>query len=228
MRPALSVAFCLTVLAAAAVVRAEGEAGTADDLLAEGYRLYSEDLEFEQAADAFEQVAEMAGATDAQRLEALEYLTACRYALEDLEGARSAIEQMLRIDPEGTLHDPSLPPDLLDLVEEVRASMPPLPPESPELPEVEVPPGLRDVPPDEGPEEGGGRDGPGPGLEEYYPDRPTTPWYRTWWFWTITGAVVVAGVTTAIVLAVPGGEAEPPAGSLDPGRVQLPCAGIPF
>jgi hypothetical protein len=30
---------------------------------------------------------------------------------------------------------------------------------------------------------------------------PASPVYKTWWFWTGVGAVVVAGTVTAIVLA---------------------------
>lgn len=32
-----------------------------------------------------------------------------------------------------------------------------------------------------------------------------TPWYRTWWFWTATGAVVAGTVLTAVLLAGSGG-----------------------
>jgi hypothetical protein len=34
----------------------------------------------------------------------------------------------------------------------------------------------------------------------------STPFYKTWWFWTACGAVVVAGGTTAFVLARKGGD----------------------
>jgi hypothetical protein len=35
------------------------------------------------------------------------------------------------------------------------------------------------------------------------PEQPTAglPFYKTWWFWTGVGAVVVAGTVTAIILA---------------------------
>ena len=210
----------------------------AEELLAEGWRLYSEDLDFEGAAAVFDQVASLADATEAQKLEALEYLAACRYALGDLEAAREAIRRLLEIDASQTLHDPSHPPDLLRLVDEVRAAMPPAeeagegtedvtepgPDEYPEsLPDEE---GAVDeeVPPDAGQGEG---ETAGT-LEEEYREPPRRQWFRTWWFWTAVGVVVAAGVTTAVVLSVPSGETEPPSGNLDPGVVQLPCTGLRF
>jgi tetratricopeptide (TPR) repeat protein len=224
---ALIAAFAaLAVGFAAGPTLAQEGATSADELLAEGWRLYSEDLEFEQAAEAFAQAVDTPGATEAQQLEALEYLAACRYALEDHEGARDAIQRLLEIDRQGSLHDPSHPPDLLAIVEQVREE---LPPEAPLPPDD--PPDLPPDDPDEGPPTFGS-EGTDPDtstmLEDHYPDRPERPWYTTWWFWTVVGAVVVAGVTTAIVLSVPAGEAEPPSGNLDPGVVQLPCSGIRF
>lgn len=208
---------------------AEDGATAVDDLLGEGWQLYSEDLDFERAAEVFTEAAAAPGATEAQRLEALEYLAACRHALEDLEGARAAIRRLLEIDREGTLHDPSHPPDLLAMVDEVRAQMGGDASGEPPGLEPEVPPEPFRPPVEEGSEgESGLEGGSTTSLQDYYEDRPRTPWYRTWWFWTITGVVVAAGVTTAVVLSVPSGEAEPPAGSLEPGVVQLPCAGIPF
>jgi hypothetical protein len=38
-------------------------------------------------------------------------------------------------------------------------------------------------------------------LEQPKRQETGTPVYRTWWFWTGIGAVVVAGTVTAIVLA---------------------------
>ena len=42
------------------------------------------------------------------------------------------------------------------------------------------------------------------------------PIYRTWWFWTGVGAVVVAGVVTAIILSSGGDGTKVPASSLGP------------
>lgn len=226
VRLLIASALALAVISVDPEASAQQDSGSADELLAEGYRLYSEDLEFEQAAEAFAEVVGTPGSTRAQRLEALEYLTACRWALGEQQGARDAIRALLEIDREGRLHDPSLPPDLLAVVEEIRDSLPPPEPEVPETPRFggtasgghddERPPGV------------GGSGVGGPTLEDMYPDRPARPWYRTWWFWTATIAVVAVGVTTAAVLAAPSGEAAPPNGSLDPGVVQLPCVGLPF
>ena len=63
---------------------------------------------------------------------------------------------------------------------------------------------------------------PDPGSAEAEVDagRPERrSWYRSWWFWTIVGAVVAGGVTTAVVLAVPE-EYEGAHGSL--GHFDLP------
>lgn len=46
---------------------------------------------------------------------------------------------------------------------------------------------------------------PEPAPVEIEEDRDQRrPWYRTWWFWTIVGVAVAGGVTTSVVLAVPG------------------------
>lgn len=45
-------------------------------------------------------------------------------------------------------------------------------------------------------------------------EQASTPLYRTWWFWTGVGAVVVAGTVTAIVLASRGGGTDIPGSSL--------------
>jgi hypothetical protein len=34
----------------------------------------------------------------------------------------------------------------------------------------------------------------------------STPWYKTWWFWTTVGVVVAAGATTGVVLGLQGEE----------------------
>ena len=48
-----------------------------------------------------------------------------------------------------------------------------------------------------------------------------TEWYRSWWFWTIVGAVVVGGVTATVVLTLP--EEEHQDGTW--GSVQMPIEG---
>jgi hypothetical protein len=47
---------------------------------------------------------------------------------------------------------------------------------------------------------------------------PRRPWYRTWWFWTIVGAVAAGGITTTVVLTVP--DEEQRNGTF--GSVQMP------
>ena len=229
MRLASSTLACAAAVVLALPVAAEEGASTADELLAEGWRLYSEELEFEAAAEVFAEASDTAGATEAQQLEALEYLAACRFALEDGDGARAAIRRLLEIDRRGNLHDPSHPPDLLLMVEQVRSELPSEGGEEPDVPEFSDRTGGAAEP--DGPA-GGGEPGSGftagPSLEDQYPDRPARPWYMTWWFWTIAGVVVVGGVTAAVVLSLPSGEAEPPNGSLEPGVVQLPCTGFSF
>jgi tetratricopeptide (TPR) repeat protein len=49
-----------------------------------------------------------------------------------------------------------------------------------------------------------------PATEEH----ASTPTYRTWWFWTGMGAVVVAGTVTAIVIASRGGGTDIPGSTL--------------
>lgn len=179
-----------------------------DELLAEGWEAYTELLEFERAVEAYEAATEHPDATDTQLIEAFEYLAACRYALGNEEGAREALRQLLHIDPDKQLHDPSHSPDFLLMLEDLRSELPPEPPPMPDPPaEEEVPPGMLDE--TEVPEDNVGED---------------RPWYRTWWFWTITGVVVAGAVTTGIVVGTrdPAVQ-EPPGGSLGPGVVQLPC-----
>jgi tetratricopeptide (TPR) repeat protein len=48
---------------------------------------------------------------------------------------------------------------------------------------------------------------------------PSTPVYKTWWFWAGVGAVVVAGTTTAILLSR--GQEGAIKGNVDPGVVVL-------
>lgn len=184
-----------------------------DEILAEGWHLYSEELDFARAAEVYAQVPDHAEATEGQLLEAYEYLAACRFALGDEDGARQALAELLGINPEQNLNDPSHPPELLELLEQVRAEMPEPQPEPP--PEPPPPPPPEEPPPDVG-----------AGEEE--PTSGGRPWYRTWWFWTIAGVVVVGAVTTAVVLSLPEEATPPPQGQLDPGVVQLPMTGIPF
>lgn len=183
-----------------------------DEILAEGWHLYSEELDFEQSAEVYSRVPEYPEATEGQLLEAFEYLAACRYALGDEEGARVALNQLLAINPEQHLNDPSHPPELLELLEQVRTELPEPEPELP-VPSMEPEPPIGETP-----------------LQGIVDEPPSgrRPWYRTWWFWTVTGVVVAGAVTTALVLTLPGEAEPPPQGSLAPGVVQLPCAGIPF
>jgi len=37
-------------------------------------------------------------------------------------------------------------------------------------------------------------------------------WWQTWWFWTVTGAVVAGGVTTGVVLGTQDSGSPAPAG----------------
>ena len=195
-----------------------------DDLLAEGWHLYSEELDFERAAEVYTTVVESASSTDVQLLEAYEYLAACHFALGDEARARDALADLLAINHSQQLNDPSHPPALQDLLEQVRTAEP-----EPE-PEPEPPPGVPAVPIAPEPEpEAAPETTPEPEGETLEPTGGgRTPWYRSWWFWTLTGAVVAAGVTVAVVLAVPGEEQPPPTGQLDPGVVQLPCTGFRF
>jgi hypothetical protein len=48
-------------------------------------------------------------------------------------------------------------------------------------------------------------------------ESPRRPWYRTWWFWTAVGAVVLGGATAAVVLTLP---EEQQSGSLGTGRLE--------
>jgi tetratricopeptide (TPR) repeat protein len=45
-----------------------------------------------------------------------------------------------------------------------------------------------------------------------------SPFYKRWWFWTIVG-VVVAGATTATVIALQPTDVEAPVGNLAPGQI---------
>lgn len=189
---------------------AQEDPDAVDQLLADGWHRYSEELDFEGAVTAYQGAAEHPQANENQRLEAYEYLAACRFALGDSSGARQALTELLRLNPDQQLNDPSHSPDLLQLLEDLRAEAD-LESQYPETIEVERPPGLETQAPVE--PDGGDEEGP----------RPRRPWYRTWWFWTITGVVVVGAITAGAVAGTRGGTEEPPQGSLDPGVVQLPC-----
>jgi tetratricopeptide (TPR) repeat protein len=209
------------LVAVALPARTEEAMASVDDLLSNGWRHYSEELDFEAALASYDEATQHPDATDEQLLEALEYVAACRFALGDHDGARGAMEEMLHIDRAHTLTDPSHSPDFLQMLEDLRGALPPEPPEAPATPpETEAPPhfaggGANDG--DDGDDAGGGG-----GLRE----RERRPFYRTWWFWTLTAAVVVgAGVGLGVGLGTSGAAEEPPAGSLDPGVVQLPCFG---
>lgn len=191
-----------------------------DELLADGWRRYSEELDFEGAVTAYQTVVDHPESSNDQKLEAYEYLAACRFALGDTEGARQALTELLGINPDQQLNDPSHSPDLLQLLEDIRTDMPEdsvedLYPEN--LDDLEQPPGLVT---ETG--EGDGREEPGE-VEEPIGGTTSRPWYRTWWFWTITGVVVVGAITAGAVAGTRDQTPEVPQGSLDPGVVQLPC-----
>lgn len=219
-------AVCLIWLSLGEVAAQEAEpSAEVDELLAAGWHLYSEELEFEQAAEVYGQVVANADASDEQLLEALEYLSACQFALGDQDAAREALVQLLEIDEDQRLNDPSHPPDLLALLEEVRTAPPePEPGPDPEPNALSLLGPDTPVEPEPEPE-------PPPIVETNEDDTTETgrrAWYRTWWFWTIAGAVVIGAVTTAVVLSVPGETEEPPPGQLEPGVVQLPVGGFRF
>ena len=47
-----------------------------------------------------------------------------------------------------------------------------------------------------------------------------TPWYKSWWFWTIVSVAVAGGAAAAVVLNLPE-EPTPVEGSLFPGTIEL-------
>lgn len=214
----LTVALALAWPGGVASAQEESPPSAVDDLLAEGWHLYSEELDFERAAAVYTRVVEHVDSTDVQLLEAYEYLAACRFALGDEDGARGALADLLAINQEQQLNDPSHPPTLLALLEEVRNAEPEPEPEPvvPSRPVVQEP----DTEPVAAPDQDDQTTGT--------TDRGRTPWYRSWWFWTVTGVVVVGAVTVAVVFSVPEEDQPPPTGQLDPGVVQLPCTGIRF
>lgn len=206
-----SAAVALAAASAALLLPAQAAAQDAvNELLADGWDRYSEELDFESAAAAYQAVTERSDATDEQLLEAFEYLAACRFALGDEAGARQALTSLLQIEPEQRLSDPSHSPDFLQLLEDVRTEMEAAPPQVPQADDVEAAP-VREQP----------WTGPAPPTEPT--TRPRRPVYRAWWLWTVIGVVVAGAVTTGVVLGTRGGEQEPPQGDLDPGVVQLPC-----
>ena len=182
-------------------VGAHGQSSTVDDLLADGWHRYSEELDFEGAVTAYQSATEHPEATDEQKLEAYEYLAACRFALGNQEAARLALIELLRINPEQQLNDPSHSPDLLQLLEDLREEgvaepPPPLPPPPPE--EDEQPPGLVTTQPNIGEAQ---PDGPGEGEETEEGGGQRRRFYRTWWCWTVIGVVVASTVTDGEVVA---------------------------
>jgi len=76
---------------------------------------------------------------------------------------------------------------------------------APVVPEKTLAPPVIEVPP---------KPEPGPGPEEKPAAAVTSPWYQSWWFWTVVG-VVVAGTATGVALGVSG------SGSNDPSNYQL-------
>jgi tetratricopeptide (TPR) repeat protein len=206
-----SAAIALAVVSAGLLLPSRAAAqGAVNELLADGWNRYSEELDFEGAAASYQAVTERADATDEQLLEAFEYLAACRFALGDQAGARQALTSLLQINPEQRLSDPSHSPDFLQLLEDVRTEVLDAPPQTFQADDVEAPPSTEQP-----------WAGPAPNPEP--PPRPHRPVYRAWWLWTVVGLVVAGAVTTGVVLGTRGGEEEPPQGDLDPGVVQLPC-----
>ncbi|MEM9193445.1 MAG: hypothetical protein AAGF12_30000 [Myxococcota bacterium] len=88
----------------------------------EGQRLYRE-LDFIAAVDSLERSLAVAGASDAVRLEALEYLGSAFVVLEREDDAREAFRRMFAIDPYRLVREPSGSPKISRFVEEVRASL---------------------------------------------------------------------------------------------------------
>lgn len=205
-------AVAVAVAAAGLLLPATAAAQEAvNELLADGWNRYSEELDFEGAAAAYQAVTERADATDEQLLEAFEYLAACRFALGDQAGARQALTSLVQLNPEQRLSDPSHSPDFLQLLEDVRTeALDETPPQTFQAADVEAPPSTE-------------QPWTGPAPNPAPTPRPRRPVYRAWWLWTIVGVVVAGAVTTGVVLGTRGGEEEPPQGDLDPGVVQLPC-----
>ena len=88
--------------------------------LGEGRALYLQ-LDFPAAIESMSRVLALSGATEAQRLEAYEYLGASYLVMGREAPAREAFEQMLRIDPYHALREPSGSPKIRAFVEELRA-----------------------------------------------------------------------------------------------------------
>ena len=206
--------FFLALVAGAPELRAETSAGSVDELLAEGWRFYSEELDFESAAQAYLAAATHPDVTRTQKLEALEYLAGSFFALGDYDEARHAMQELISINPDQRFQDPSHPPEFLELLEEVRQNQgeasPARPPATPAPAAATAPPPERET-------------------ERRRPARKR-PFYRTWWFWTITGAMVAGAAVTGIAVGVSqrGGATDVPRGTLDPGVVKLPCTGFSF
>jgi tetratricopeptide (TPR) repeat protein len=199
---------------------AQDAMASVDDLLAEGWNAYSEELDFEAALAAYEAVTQHPDASDVQLIESFEYLAACHFALGNQEAAREALTNLLSINYDQELSDPSHSPDFLQMLEDIRAEMPPPPPDVPAVTE----PIEDELPPNFGATDGPGDEAGGGSVDDDGGRRDRRPFYRTWWFWTIAGVVVAGAVTAGVVAGTSSsGVADPPQGSLDPGVVQLPC-----
>jgi len=176
-------------------------------LLEEGHRLYEEELDFESAIEVFKQVVESKNALDREKLEALEYIAASYYALNNMEEAEKTLRKIVEINPEYHLRGQTHPPELHELLEKIRQEY------KEELKKKEE-------------EERKKKE-----LEQkeeleivvYEESKKKREWYKEWWFWTIVGVVVAGGVTAGIVAGVSsGGEAEPPKGNVPPYVIELP------
>jgi tetratricopeptide (TPR) repeat protein len=197
--------------------QAEDSVNAVDAILAEGWHMYSEELDFEAAAQAYQAAGTHPQATRAQKLEAFEYLAASFFALEEYSEARFALRELLSLNREQLFRDPSHPPEFMELLEATRGEIREPQPEPAAA--VEEEPRVRTAPE-------AAMTLTTTETTEAAVDRK--PWYKTWWFWTITGAVVAGAAAAGIAVGVSQRQKAPdaPAGNLPPGVVQLPLGGL--
>lgn len=81
------------------------------------------DLDFDGAVEAFRRALAAPGLSEAERLEALEYLGCAYVVLERPDGARAAFERMLRIDPYRVLREATGSPRIRSFVRRLRQRM---------------------------------------------------------------------------------------------------------
>lgn len=128
--PASGVATALLAFAAASLavptgVRAQPAGGDeARVALSEGRRRYA-DLDFDAAVEALRRALAAPGLSEAERLEALEYLGCAYVVLERNDSARSAFGEMLRLDPYRVLREPTGSPRIRSFVDRLRARLVP-------------------------------------------------------------------------------------------------------